>query len=71
MNAITLAHKLVETGTRANEVDEELAKVLWAQGEHGTAIALLESLSGRGLDKKALIWARLVSHAHRSLSGCR
>jgi serine-protein kinase ATM len=60
LNAVTLANKLVETGSRADDVDEELAKVLWAQGEHSTAIALLESLSGRGLSKKALIWARLV-----------
>jgi ataxia telangiectasia mutated family protein len=61
MNAVTQAHKLVESGSRVDDVDEELAMVLWAQGEHGTAIALLETVSNRQPNKKALVWARLVS----------
>ena len=60
LNAITSANTLVED-TQTVEVDRELAHVLWAQGEHTTAITLLDKVHHRSSKKDAMIWATLVS----------
>ncbi|BGP41354.1 Serine/threonine-protein kinase tel1 [Rhodotorula kratochvilovae] len=57
-NAVTLAHSLVEDGN-AVDVDRELADVLWAQGEHTTAISLLGTVHKRSPAKSAAIFAKL------------
>lgn len=69
MNAVTLAHKLVdnEEGNSAfDAINEELSNVLWAQGEHATALALLASINPSEPGSKASVLARLV----RSLPSC-
>ncbi|BGP25635.1 hypothetical protein Rt10032_c06g2946 [Rhodotorula toruloides] len=55
-NAVTLAHTLVENG-QASHVDQELAHVLWAQGEHRAAITLLKRVHEG--QKSAALYARL------------
>ncbi|GAA5978039.1 hypothetical protein JCM11641_006607 [Rhodosporidiobolus odoratus] len=57
-NAVTLAHTLVEDSA-GFDVDEELANVLWAQGEHTTAISLLTSVQEKSMRKHAATYARL------------
>ncbi|GAA6044295.1 hypothetical protein JCM8097_008685, partial [Rhodosporidiobolus ruineniae] len=57
-NAVTLAHTLVDDG-KSLDVDEELANVLWAQGEHTTAITLLKDLQQKSPTKPAAIYAQL------------
>ncbi|GAA5821356.1 hypothetical protein JCM3770_006348 [Rhodotorula araucariae] len=57
-NAVTLAHSLVEDGN-ALDVDRELADVLWAQGEHTTAISLLGTVHKRSSATSAAIFAKL------------
>ncbi|KAK4049560.1 Serine/threonine-protein kinase tel1 [Microbotryomycetes sp. JL201] len=59
LNAVTAAHRLVKHRDQANEVDAELAQVLWRQGEHGTAIELLEEVRNRRPPKVAIIHAQL------------
>ncbi|KAM0786662.1 hypothetical protein ACM66B_002111 [Microbotryomycetes sp. NB124-2] len=59
LNAVTAAHRLVNHPSQANEVDGELAQVLWTQGEHGTAIRLLEEVRHRRPPKIATIHAQL------------
>ncbi|GAA5887702.1 hypothetical protein JCM16303_003731 [Sporobolomyces ruberrimus] len=58
LNAVTTAHTLVED-TESLEVDRELAHVLWDQGEHTAAIALLDKVNRRSEEKDAMIWATL------------
>ncbi|SCV70512.1 BQ2448_1906 [Microbotryum intermedium] len=69
LNAVTVASKLIESKRRSEAVDEELAMVLWAQGEHSTAISLLESVSNHRPAKVAIIRATLrtntVEHMFR------
>ncbi|GAA5938292.1 hypothetical protein JCM10213_003256 [Rhodosporidiobolus nylandii] len=57
-NAVTLAHSLVEDAN-SFAIDEELANVLWQQGEHVTAIQLLTSVHHKSSRKQAAIYARL------------
>ncbi|GAA5890089.1 hypothetical protein JCM6882_009223 [Rhodosporidiobolus microsporus] len=57
-NAVTSAHTLVDNG-KDLKVDEELANVLWAQGEHATAITLLSAVHRQSPRKEAGIYARL------------
>ncbi|KAK4047357.1 Serine/threonine-protein kinase tel1 [Microbotryomycetes sp. JL221] len=61
LNAVTMAHKLVEeqSSSASYKVDEELAKVLWSQGEHSTAIRLLEEVSGKKPSNVATVFAQL------------
>lgn len=63
LNAITAASALVE-GKDALAVDQELAEVLWAQGEHKTAITLLSNVQDRSPQKAASTYSRLVSGRH-------
>ena len=60
LNAVTAANTLVED-TQTVEVDRELAHVLWQQGEHSTAITLLNRVHQRSGKKDAMIWSTLVS----------
>lgn len=60
LNAVTAA-RLVVDSARALKVDEEFAQVLWAQGEHKTAIKLLADVQKRSPQKSALLFSRLVS----------
>ncbi|GAA6010816.1 hypothetical protein JCM10207_005857 [Rhodosporidiobolus poonsookiae] len=57
-NAVTLAHTLVEDG-KGFDVDEELANVLWAQGEHTIAIKLLGEVLKQSPKKQPALFARL------------
>lgn len=61
LNAVTLAHKLVEAHEDVHDVEEELANVLWAQGEHVPAITLLKTVKGATSGKQAILTARLVN----------
>lgn len=65
-NAVTVAHALVDNG-QAAQVDEELANVLWIQGEHRAAISLLTKVHQDFPQKSAAIYARLVSMVLRLL----
>ncbi|GAA6019897.1 hypothetical protein JCM11491_004857 [Sporobolomyces phaffii] len=58
LNAVTLANTLVEDA-QDTEVDRELSHVLWQQGEHSTAITLLNKVHQRSGKKDATIWATL------------
>ncbi|BGO92503.1 hypothetical protein NBRC10512_000418 [Rhodotorula toruloides] len=58
LNSVTVAHTLAENG-RASQVDEELANVLWAQGEHRAAISLLTTVHEGFPQKSAALYARL------------
>ncbi|BGP56412.1 Serine/threonine-protein kinase tel1 [Rhodotorula sphaerocarpa] len=58
LNAVT-AVRLVVDPARALKVDEEFAQVLWAQGEHKTAIKLLADVQKRSPQKSALLFSRL------------
>ncbi|KAK4700270.1 serine-protein kinase ATM, partial [Phenoliferia sp. Uapishka_3] len=58
LNAVTLAHKLCDGMEGTDEVREELANVLWDQGEHTSAISLLKMVSVPS-ERKALRLARL------------
>ncbi|KAI5477754.1 protein serine/threonine kinase,ataxia telangectasia mutated family protein [Pseudohyphozyma bogoriensis] len=61
MNAVTRAHKLLdlETPSASASVDDELANVLWAQGEHTTAISLLKTIAHAQPGDQALLLSRL------------
>lgn len=67
MNAITLAQNLLEVGERSDDVEEEFANVLWSQGEHKTAIDLLEGISLDPRERKAAVSARLVRSFSHSI----
>ncbi|GAA5948981.1 hypothetical protein JCM3765_003976 [Sporobolomyces pararoseus] len=58
LNAITAANTLVED-VQTVEVDHELAHVLWEQGEHSTAITLLNRVHQQSGKKDAIVWATL------------
>ncbi|GAA5987268.1 hypothetical protein JCM10908_001886 [Rhodotorula pacifica] len=58
LNAITVAREVVET-EQDPEIDEELAQVLWAQGEHKTAITLLTKVHEASPQRSAVIFSRL------------
>ncbi|SGZ26417.1 BQ5605_C024g09910 [Microbotryum silenes-dioicae] len=60
LNAVTVASRLVESKRKTETVDQELAMVLWALGEHSTAISLLESVSNHRPAKVAIIRATLA-----------
>ncbi|GAA5999510.1 DNA-binding protein kinase TEL1 [Rhodotorula paludigena] len=57
-NAVTLAHSLLEDSAGL-DVDRELADVLWAQGEHSTAITLLATAHKQSATKSAATFAKL------------
>ncbi|GAA5832573.1 hypothetical protein JCM11251_001373 [Rhodosporidiobolus azoricus] len=57
-NAVSSAHSLADNG-KDLKVDEELANVLWAQGEHATAISLLSAVHRESPRKEAALLARL------------
>lgn len=61
MNAVTAAYNLITPGAPAFEIEQEFAKVLWAQNEHGTAISLIDATNPLNPDDKALLYSRLVS----------
>ncbi|GAA5876129.1 hypothetical protein JCM3774_003506 [Rhodotorula dairenensis] len=58
LNAITVAREIVGTDP-APDIDEELAQVLWAQGEHKTAITLLANVQEKATKRLAVIFSRL------------
>ncbi|GAA5846422.1 hypothetical protein JCM9279_001368 [Rhodotorula babjevae] len=58
-NAVTLAHTLVEDAASGLDVDRELADVLWAQGEHSSAIHLLGTVHKQSPTKAAADFAKL------------
>ncbi|GAA5937662.1 hypothetical protein JCM1841_000247 [Sporobolomyces salmonicolor] len=58
LNAITLAHTLVDD-PKITEVDHELAHVLWAQGEHTTAVSLLNKVHQCTGKHDPMLWATL------------
>lgn len=59
LNAITVAREIVGTD-QAPDIDEELAQVLWAQGEHKTAITLLAKVQESAPERSAVLFSRLV-----------
>lgn len=62
MNAVTAAYKLLSPNSNSFDVQQEFAKVLWAQDEHGTAISLMKAITPIKPDDKALFNVLLVSH---------
>lgn len=60
MNAVTAAYKLI-TPENSFKVEQEFAKILWDQNEHGTAISLLRKATTIGSDDRVLLKSRLVS----------
>ncbi|GAA5849370.1 hypothetical protein JCM8547_006527 [Rhodosporidiobolus lusitaniae] len=58
LNAVTVAHSLVDD-KKSVEVDEELANVLWAQGEHSTAITVLSAILRQSSSRLSVNLARL------------
>lgn len=61
MNAVTAAYKLILPNSNSFDVQQEFAKVLWAQDEHGTAISLMKAITPVEANDKALFNVLLVS----------